>query len=449
MSTSSARTAPVDVQALIDAQGLGSRQIMVIVLCGLVALLDGLDLQAIGLAAPLMSGALHIPRETFGNVFSAALAGLALGSFGLGPVADRIGRKRVLVGATLCFGVFTLATATATGLADLLAYRFLAGLGLGGAMPSFISLTSEYVPRRMRAAVVSLLWAGFPLGGVVGGLVGSQLIPAYGWPSIFVLGGTLPVIVAVLLTVFLPESIGYMLSSGAPAARVSAALSRILPPGRLPPDARFAPPEVRASGVPVGKLFQSGRAIGTVLLWVGFFSGFMVLVTHSAWSPTLLRGEGMDIAAIALTMAVFNFGSVIGSGAAGWLVVRLGAMAVLPVTFLLAGVSFAAIGYAAPDHTAVAIAQAALGLTLGCASSGLIALAAVSYPTAIRSTGVGWSMGMGRFGSFVGPLAVGALIAAKWGITSVFTAVGLSLLVGALAVVIVGLRERSKAGGPL
>ncbi len=442
MSRPEPATALVDVFELIDSRGLGGRQILTIVLCGLVALLDGLDLQAIGLAAPIMSGALHIPRETFGTVFSAALAGLAIGSFALGPVADRIGRKWVLVGATLCFGVFTLMTATVTGLGELLVYRFLAGLGLGGAMPSFISLTSEYCPRRMRATVVSLIWAGFPLGGVVGGLIGSWIIPAYGWPSIFVFGGTVPIAVSLLLIVLLPESVGFLLASGAPAARVSAALSRILPPGTVPPGTRFVHPAARATGVPLAQLFQSGRAPGTALLWVAFFSAFLVLVTHSAWSPILLRGEGMDIATIALTMATFNFGSVIGSGAAGWLVLRLGAMAVLPVTCVLAGVSYAAIGYAAPDQTEVVLAQAAFGLTLGCASSGLIALAAIYYPTAIRSTGVGWSMGMGRFGSFVGPLAVGALVAARWNVPSVFAAVGLSLGLGALAVMIIGMRER-------
>ena len=152
-------------------------------------MLDGLDLQSIGLAAPAMIAQLHIAPQVFGLVFSAALAGLALGAFLLGPLADRVGRKRVLVGATFCFGVFTLATAYADDLPELLACRFLTGLGLGGAMPSFISLASEYVPKARRAAVVSLLWAGFPLGGVIGGVLGSWIIPAYGWQSIFLVGG--------------------------------------------------------------------------------------------------------------------------------------------------------------------------------------------------------------------------------------------------------------------
>ena len=448
MSASDAGLAPpIDVQALLDTRPVGGRQIMVVALCGLVALLDGLDLQSIGLAAPAMMGALHVPPPAFGAVFSAALAGLAIGAFSLGPVADRVGRKRVLVVATLCFGVFTLATASATNLTTLLTYRFGAGLGLGGAMPSFISLACEYLPRRLRPAIVSLLWAGFPLGGVFGGLLGSRIIPEYGWPSIFIVGGVIPVLLGLVLIVVLPESIAFLLASGAPAEQIAATLKGIL--GPLPPGARFVRPDTRAEGVPIGRLFQDGRAVATVLLWVAFFSGFMVLVINSAWVPLLLRGVGIEIARSALALAVFNFGSVIGSGGAGYLVARFGALAVLPVSFLGSAVSFAAIGYAAPDIAGVTVAEGALGIFLGCASSGLIALAAVSYPTAMRSTGVGWSMGMGRFGSFVGPLAVAALVGAKYNITEVCAAVGASLLVGAVAVVAIGARTTLSSPAPL
>ncbi len=442
MPVSDTAAPPIDLQALIDARGLGARQWAVVVLCGLVALLDGLDLQSIGLAAPVMGPALHIPREQFGSVFSAALAGLALGAFCLGPVADRIGRKRVLIGATLCFGLFTLATAFATGLSSLLAFRFFAGLGLGGAMPSFIALTSEYCPHRLRATVVSLLWAGFPLGGVVGGLIGSRLIPAYGWPSVFYVGGVVPLIVAALLVALLPESIGFLLASGAPSERVRAVLRGVVPAQAIPPGASFVRPTARARGVPVGQLFTAGRAVVTVLLWVGFYSVFGVLVTHTAWTPILLRGAGMDIGTIALTMAAFNLGSVIGSGSAGWVLDRTGTLRLLPPSFVLAGLSMAALGYAAPDAALVFAVQAAIGLTLGCASTALIALAATSYPTAIRSTGVGWSMGMGRFGSFCGPLAVGVLVVAHWASTDTFVAIGASLLLGCAATLILGMRRR-------
>jgi AAHS family 4-hydroxybenzoate transporter-like MFS transporter len=286
-----ATDAPIDVGALIDGQGIGRSQWRVIGLCALVALLDGLDLQSIGLAAPAMGAQLHIPPPSFGVVFSAALAGLAIGAFALGPVADRVGRKGVLLAATVCFGLFTLATAFATSLGELLAYRFLAGAGLGGVMPSFISLASEYVPGSRRAGIVSLLWAGFPLGGMVGGLVGSWIIPTYGWPSIFLLGGTAPILVAVLLLAALPESAAFLINRGKPPERVARNLRRVYPHVPIPDGAQFVLRQEATANAALRQLFTGGRAPGTILIWIAFFFAFMILVTNSAWSPILLRGD--------------------------------------------------------------------------------------------------------------------------------------------------------------
>ena len=180
-------------------------QWIVVGLCALVAMLDRLDLLSISLAAPAMIGQISTSPLSSDTCSSAAFAGLALHTFCSDPLADRVGRKRVLVGATLCFGLFTLTTAYVGGLTELLVVRFLAGFGLGGAMPSFISLASEYVPKARRATIVSLLSAGFPLGGVIGGLVGSWIIPAYGWQSIFLVGGFLPIVLSVILAMVLPE----------------------------------------------------------------------------------------------------------------------------------------------------------------------------------------------------------------------------------------------------
>ena len=176
----------VNITELIDRCPLRPLQIRVIVLCGLVALLDGLDLLAIGVAAPVMAGPLHIAPNQLGFVFSAALVGLMLGAFGLGPIADRYGRGCVLIYATATFGVFTLCTASAATLQQMLLFRFLAGVGLGGAMPSFISLAAEYTPRSNRQGVIGLLWTGFPLGGVMVGLLASRLINAV-WLAVVVL----------------------------------------------------------------------------------------------------------------------------------------------------------------------------------------------------------------------------------------------------------------------
>jgi MFS transporter, AAHS family, 4-hydroxybenzoate transporter len=440
----------INVMELIDAHGLSQAQIAVVVLCGLIAVFDGLDLQAIGLAAPALAAALHIAPPALGPVFGAALAGLAVGAFGLGLAADRIGRKRVLIGSTVCFGVFTLCTAFASSLNVLLIFRFCTGLGLGGAMPSFISLGAEYVPRRLRATVVSGLWTGFPIGGVIGGLLASILIPRWGWPSIFWVGGTLPLLLAAVLWFVLPESIGFLVSRNASPQRIARLLARVCPGAQASSHARFVLGEERAPGVPVRQLFRAGRAGGTLLLWASFFIAFMMLVTNSAWSPTLLHLEGIEVAQSAIAMATFNFGSVIGTSLAGWLISRLGVVGVLPVSCIGGALAIGSVGYAAHSVLLVTFLEGLFGLFLGCASSGLIVLAALFYPTAIRSTGVGWSMGMGRIGSFVGPLVVGALVGMRWPVDSVFVAVGAPAFIAALTTALVGLRYgRAEAAATL
>jgi MFS transporter, AAHS family, 4-hydroxybenzoate transporter len=423
----------LDVAALIEARPIGSAQRMVIGLCALVAMLDGLDLQSIGLAAPAMGVELHIAPPAFGVVFSAAVAGLALGAFVLGPVADRVGRRPILAAATFCFGLFTLATAFAGNLPELLACRFLAGVGLGGAMPSFISLGSEYVPKARRAAVVGLLWAGFPLGGVVGGLLGSWIIPAYGWHSIFLVGGVLPILLSAILIVALPESLGFLVTAGKPKERIIRTLRQIFPDVPAEGEVRFELVRETAPKTTVLELFRSGRAAGTLLLWVSFFFAFMILVTNSSWSPILLRRFNIAAGQSALALALFNFGSLFGSAAAGWLLNRFGILRVLPPTLALGALAYATVGWSAPSLAAVMTAEGLFGLLLGCASSGLIALSAIYYPVAIRSTGVGWATGIGRLGSFTGPLVVGQLVGAQWEVPTIFAALGGSVLISAAA----------------
>lgn len=439
--------ATVNVTELLASRTMGRVQIGIVVLCALAALLDGYDLQVIGLAAPAIARALRIPMAAMGGVLSAALAGLALGSFGLGMLADRIGRKKVLIAATLCFGVCTLATALAGSLYMLLFARLLTGFGLGGALPSFIALASEYTPHDRRAVVVALVWAGFPLGGVIGGLLGSWLMPDPGWQYLFWVGGTAPVLIAALQIAFLPESLGYLIYSGAPAERIAALLSRVCG-GQISisPQARFILGEERAAGARVGQLFSQGRAAGTLLLWISCFIAYMQLVTNSAWSPILLSHVGVPVPRSALAIAAFNFGSLVGTPAAGWLLMRLGSALLLPL--LLAGtvVAYGLVGYSAPSIDIIVLLESLIGLFLGTATAALIALSAMFYPAPIRSTGVGWAMGVGRVGSFVGPLIVGALFAGGWTVAAIFALIAAPALVAAVTA---GLIPQRDAASPV
>ncbi|WP_158931361.1 MFS transporter [Acidisphaera sp. S103] len=436
----------VNVTRLIDDHPLSPLQIRVLILCGLVALLDGMDLQMIGLAAPSIARVLHVASRAFGAVFSAALLGLMLGAFILGPMADRLGRKRILVASTLIFGLFTIATALATTFSALLTIRFFAGVGLGGAMPSFISMASEYVPHRLRTLLVTVLWAGFPFGGVVGGLLASVLIPTAGWQSLFYIGGLAPLAVTAALTVALPESLGFLVTSNAPPEAIRRIIRQISPQAVTETTNTFVLDEERLPGLPVRHLFTGGRATGTLLLWVPYFMAFLMLVTNSAWSPTLLNAAGLGAGQPGIVMAAYNGGSVIGTLIVGWVIAVSGPYRVLTILLALSALAFGAVGYAAPSFGLVTLLQGLGGFLLGAGSSGLIALAAVFYPTAIRSSGVGWATTAGRFGSFTGPLVVAMLVGQHWTIDTIYLALGAPGLCAALFVVLLGLDQTRRAG---
>lgn len=420
----------VDVRDVLESTRVGPLRIGVVAVCALVALLDGFDLQIIGLAAPSLAESLAIPKAQLGAVFSAALAGLAVGGLAVAPLADRVGRRTILVGAVLCFAAFTLATAVATGLPTLLTYRFLTGLGLGAALPCAVSLASEYVPARHRATTAGLLFAGLPVGGVLAGALGSLLLPAAGWQALFLVGGVVPLVVAVVMVVWLPESLASLVARAAPADRIARLLARMAPDVEVAGATRFVGVETGERGVPVGRLVERGRRTPTVLLWASSFAVFLVLVVNSSWAPTLLAPLGLPVPRAAIALALFNAGSVVATAAGGWLIHRFGARAVIPPAFALAAVGVLGVGLLAPSLAGVATMEVLVGLGLGAASSGVVALAAIAYPTAIRSTGVGWAMGLGRVGSFVGPLLVAALVAAAWSVPGVFGVLAAICLLG-------------------
>lgn len=422
-------------------------QITIIVLCGLVALLEGFDVLALGVAAPAMARSLHIAPNQLGAVFSAALLGLMLGAFGLGPMADRFGRKPVLIGATATFGVLTLCTAGAVTLQQILLLRFLAGVGMGGAVPSFVSLVAEYTPRSRRQAVVGLVWTGFPLGGVLVGLLASRAIDVFGWQSLFYIGGILPLGLSVVLIRALPDSIEFLVTRGAAWQKIRNLLVRINPTVNIESGCQFVIEGGRNQGVQVWQLFSAGRAGGTVLLWGSYFITFMILVTSSAWTPTLLQRAGINGAQSSLAVALFALGSGFGTPLAGFLMSRFAG--VLPGALIGSAVTLAAVGYVSQSILLAIMLLGLAGFFLGVASSGLIALAPLLYSTAIRSTGIGWAMGVGRLGSFVGPLAIGLLVNRGWQVGDSFVAIGVPALGAALLTSLIGINRQAKNFVPL
>lgn len=386
----------------------------VLICCVLINVVDGIDSQSIGIAAPLMAQSMAIPLVGFGPVFSAALLGGAVGAAGFGLLGDRFGRKWPLIAASLLIGVFTLLTAYAKDLPTLLAMRFACGLGLGGVAPGLIALTSQYAPPERRASIVTLMWASFPLGGLIGGVMNSYVVTRFGWPAMFVIGGVLAVCAAAVAAVVLPKS-----------------PSRLNPHHAATPSSR-SQPTARGHGTLHG-LFGGGRAAVTLCLWTIFFVAFGLLIVVVLWTPALLTMNGVSVGSSALVVACNGIGAMAGFASAGWLIDRFGARTVLTPAFLVGGVAVGALGFGAHSAILAAIAIGVTGYAVGIAAAGAVALAASVYPAEASATGAGAGMAFGRIGQMAAPPLVGALLAAGWASGPAMAAVGGTALIGIIA----------------
>jgi MFS transporter, AAHS family, 4-hydroxybenzoate transporter len=422
------------VSEIIDQRPLSRFQLLTILLCGLVLVLDGFDTQSIGFLAPSMAMSLHISIHTFGPVFAAALIGLMLSSMIAGPIADRVGRKWPIVLATLTFAAFAIATAHAVTFNQLVVFRFLTGLGLGGAIPNVVALTTEYAPRRLQQVLVTTLFCSMPFGALLGGLVSSVMLPHWGWQSVFYVGGILPLLVALILIKVLPESIRFLSLSGSNRDAMNKIVSQIAPEiAAKEIDFSMASEDQRLKGIPVIHLFTEGRAVGTLLLWIPFFMNLLVLYFIISWLPALLHQTRMPASAGILGVSVFSLGGITGSLLQGRLMKAYGSFAVLLIEFASCLLLIGSLAFIA-SFPLMMIVTFLLGCFVQGAQAGLNALSATFYPTSIRSTGVGWALGVGRLGSIVGPIFGGMMVSHEWPLRQIFFAGAIPALIAAFVI---------------
>ncbi len=396
----------------LDERFMNRTQLLVLTLCGSVLFIDGFDAQAMGFVAPALVQQLHLARSALGPVFSSGLVGIMIGALVFGPLADRLGRKPVLVWCTLLFGLFSLLTATAGSLQGLLLYRLFTGFGLGGAMPNAVALTSEFMPERFRSTAVTVMFVGFAIGAAAGGFVAAGLIPRFGWQSVFVAGGVAPCVIAVFLIAFLPESIRFLQTGDARPSLIIGHGSK-----------QFI----------VGQLFDAGRTRMTLLIWVIFFMSLLDLYFLNAWMPTLVHDAGIEIGRAIVLTALFQLGGAVGSLVLGRVLDRFLSFRVLAYAYLTAGVFVFLIGTAGKSVVLLACAILAAGFAVIGGQGGANALAAAFYPTPIRATGVGWALGIGRVGSIIGPLVGGALLSLQQDTRRVFWAAAVPVLIASAA----------------
>lgn len=433
----------VDATRLIDDRPIGRFQIATIVLCALVVFVEGFDAQAIAYVAPSISRDWQLERGALGPVFAAGLLGIMLGSLFIAPLADRLGRRRIILASTVIFGLLTLVTPLASDATGLLVLRFLTGFGLGGAMPNAISLTSEYSPARRRAFLVMLMFGGFSLGSALGGFAAAYLIPHYGWRAVFVLGGVMPLALLPLLIAKLPESLRFLAASGKDADGATALLRRLDPAAS--PNARVVVLETAVTRGSVAELFHDGRAKVTLLLWVVFFMSLLDLYLIVNWLPTTLTAAGTSIGQAAITGSIFQLGGMVGTIVIGLLSDRVGAARMLTLAYIFAAfcIGMIAITHGGSTATLIAVAGAGFGVVGG--QIGANALSATFYPTTIRSTGVGWALGIGRIGSIVGPLVGGVLLALDMPPQQLFLISVVPVLIAAVAAALVQAMARPAA----
>ena len=435
---------PVNIAAVIDTNKVSSFQVWLLILVGLTVVIDGFDVQAMGFVAPAIIQEWGVDKAELGPVFGAGLFGMLVGSLALSVLADKIGRRPVLIGASFFFSICMLITAHVTTINQLLAMRFIAGLGLGAIMPNAMALAGEFSPKRKRVTLMMWVSCGFTVGAVLGGLLSAAMIPAWGWQSVFYLGGAIPLALAVMMYFQMPESMQFLVLRGKRPEVVADCLRKIDPSLRIDSDTRYVVPESKKSGAPVAALFRGGRARGTLLMWVINFMNLLNLYFLGSWLPTIAKSAGLPISTAVLVGTMLQVGGVVGTLVMGPLIDRVGFYKVLVPVFLVAAVTIVMIGQPGVSLPLLFTVVTITGLCIIGGQPAVNALAATYYPTALRSTGIGWSLGIGRIGSIVGPVVGGELIRLNWSNSDIFIAVAVPAVISSLMLLLMALDSRGK-----
>ncbi len=438
--------AVANISEILDRREVGAFQKRVIALCAAIAFVDGIEAQLAGYIAPALRQDWGLSPGDLGLFLAAGPLGLLFGALFIAPLADRIGRRPILLASVVLFGLGSLATAMSNSLYTLDGFRFLTGLGVGGAFANSISLTAEYSPVHRRSFMVAIMLLGFISGSIAVGLFSAQLVPMLGWRSVLVAGGALSLMLVPVLYFALPESIRFVAVREGTRDEVVQLLKRIDPAIAIDGNTRLVVGEHRESTVSVSALFRDGRARTTLLLWAIYLVSLLTLYLMSSWLATHLREIGFSFG-VAITIAtLFQVGGIFGT-LFGWMVDRIGAGITIIFAYATGALAIMCVSLAGANVAALVIAVFLAGFGIIGGQSATNAFAAISYPTQIRSTGVGWASGIGRVGSIIGPLLGGLVFSLSGSTQSIFVLAVIAPLCACIAGFVLSSSKRSLAKG--
>jgi len=429
----------VNLTALIDNQKIGAFHIRVLFLCGACCFISGFYTVALGFAAPIASVAMNLPAGALGPAFMAMGFGVISGSLVCTPLADRIGRKPLILGGLLFAAPFLLLMQTADSVFGIMWRLYFAGFGLMGSVPIVLALAGEFMPRHFRVTMTMLVWIGFNIGSMVAGLIAARLVFSGDWHTLFLIDGILALAITPIVAAWLPESLDYLCEMHAAGNKIKGILRHLSPKIVFADDAHFTLAEEDEAGFPVSLLFHQGRAQLTLLLWLMFFTNIAALVFLNSWLATLLVGMGIAKSYAIVIAASTNAGGIIGGIVVSELCDRFEKVRfyILGPAFALGGLCIAALAY--PGGTALAFVAAAMAgfFTYGTQNTAN-AIAATIYPTAMRSTGAGWAIGIGNSAQIFSPLVGGILLSLNWSTETILILAALPTLIASLAAMRLG-----------
>src|ERR1700730_9101002 len=424
----------IDVAAVIDSHPFSGFEKRLVAVCFLLMTLDSINLSTIAYAAPTIAADWGLSVSNFGPIFGAGMVGIMMGALFFGSAADYVGRRLMIISGVSIFGVVTLLTVTAHSFRTLLIDRLLTGIGLGAVIPNIIALTSEYAPARRRAMLISIMSCGLPMGGLLIGIFAVPMIPRFGWESVFYLGGLVPILLVPLLIRQLPESIRFLALRKADRSQVTKVLRRIAPEIPITENDELLIREEKIHSLSVKNLFTHGRLRNTLLLWSAFFANLLMLFVFNNWLPAVLRKLGIPMTGAIVATTLFFLGGTIGGLLLAWLSGRASPHRVVGYGFIGAAIATTALAMSQGRVINMMIAVFFSGLCVIGTQININVIAAAIYPTSIRSTGLGWAVGIGRIGSIVGPIVGGILLSRGASVANLFLLIAIPGLVGAAAV---------------